>query len=206
MSDGESVYIHSGFEHDIAIAYCVACSTRNFSCNFPVCTLCGNAASEEAEDGHEVLENAVKELGIRMSAYLNEEQELVQRRGDKFILKDHLIKLAVDFGEKKRRKEEKKRLEALKAGKIIAGENDSTNSEISGSKATGVASGKSGASGVTSSNSTNASTNMTAKKKKIPTNANIKNVKFDTKIKKHIITRYYCVSINTFRYTSNHFF
>ena len=34
----------------------------------------------------------------------------------------------------------------------------------------------------------------------------IKNVKFDTKIKKRIIFRYYLDSISTFRYTSNRMF
>ena len=42
--------------------------------------------------------------------------------------------------------------------------------------------------------------------KKIPKIAKIKNVNFDTKIKKRIIFRYYFDSISTFRYTSNRMF
>ena len=42
--------------------------------------------------------------------------------------------------------------------------------------------------------------------KKTPNMTKIKNVKFDTKIKKRIIFRYYFDSISTFRYTSNRMF
>ncbi len=113
--------------------FCVACGNKNFGASFPVCNLCGNSSSSDAEDGHEVLETAVKEVGAKISMYLHEEQDLVHKRGDKFVLKDHLVKLAVDLEEKRKRKEERKRDAALKAGKLIAS-SDASQSESSASK------------------------------------------------------------------------
>eukprot|EP00606_Chrysophyceae_sp_TOSAG23-5_P000211 GSChrysophyteH2.ASY1.ANO1.1439.1 assembled CDS len=147
--------------------YCVACSTKNFGATFPVCTLCGNFHSDASEDGHEVLENAVKEVGTKVAAFLAENQDLVSRRGDKFVLKDHLIKLAVDREDKRKKNEEKKRLADIQKGKI---KNLTADDEDLLSVAASSASESKAASTLPSSiggaSSKSGSTNMTGKKKK----------------------------------------
>jgi len=122
--------------------YCVACSTRNFGANFPVCTLCRNQYSDSSEDGVDVLENAVKDVGIKVSAFLADQQELVSQKGDKFVLKDHLIKLSLEKERKRLERKEKRLAGGIASTNTSKAETEGTSKDQSSFSESGSQQGK----------------------------------------------------------------
>ena len=82
-----------------------------------MCWLCGNTTSEDAEDGDEALKKAVVEVQAKMATFMAAEKSTMEREGDKYVLKDHFIKLSMEKMERVKQKREnlknrKKQLEA----------------------------------------------------------------------------------------------
>lgn len=95
--------------------HCVACSQINGGAMFPMCGLCGNTISEDAEDGDTALKNAVTEVQAKMATFMAAERDAIDREGDKYVMKDRLIKLSIEKMERVKQKRE-----ALKANKMQA--------------------------------------------------------------------------------------
>ena len=80
-----------------------------------MCGLCGNTISEDAEDGDTALKNAVTEVQAKMATFMAAERDAIDREGDKYVMKDRLIKLSIEKMERVKQKRE-----ALKANKMQA--------------------------------------------------------------------------------------
>ncbi len=104
----DNVAEYHGHVRDCHKWFCVSCSTRNRGANFPRCTLCGNCSDENGDDGEEVLRGAIQEVQSKISAFMADAgtRQIASKKGDKFILKEQLIKLTLDKVEKDRKKKE----------------------------------------------------------------------------------------------------
>jgi hypothetical protein len=112
--------------------YCIACETQNFSATFPFCQMCGNERSEEQQSGTEVLQEAINDMQNRMTMFMVKEHSHVEKGGDKFVLKDHVIKLSLEKMQRVRAR--KAELAGGGNAKDVASIGDSANASQTSSK------------------------------------------------------------------------
>ena len=125
----DSVAEYHGHIRDCHKWFCVSCNTKNKGANFPVCSLCGNQNDENGDDGEEILKNAVQEVQSKINAFMADEstKKVIAKKGDKFVLKEHLINLTLEKVEKDKLK--KDRLENPESNIEVVSKADSKTSK-----------------------------------------------------------------------------
>lgn len=129
----DNVAEYHGHVRDAHRWHCVSCSAINGGAVFPMCGLCGNDSSENAEDGDHALKHAMAEVQSKMAIFMATEKSSIDKSGDKYVLKNRMIQLSL---EKTERVKQKRETLKNKRNGVVAEEDEESKSGSSKSRGT----------------------------------------------------------------------